>query len=482
MPLARTCSTIRNTDSSTEPQPATNAADGLGMGEARRDLCIVTGDSWNATAMEGQQKPHPRDPCQPSRQSRGMAFPLALAATFFLAAACPLRSADLDGDGLDDAIEQSLLDRHRPILVFENDERHWPISAETFVRNSRLRWNTHPQRRFEYGWLRDVYSQRQMSANPLLVLNGAGGWPGESSNAADHPSRNEWYLDISDNFRGGVYPQPDGSAHQGMYGHAVPLADGSIQLQFWQLFPHNEAECVSDCGDHEGDWTWLDLYLDGAPPYALRQIVYHHHGDNHCPPTSLPFSGGSVGQNVIPAISLPADGVPICFIEEQAHEWWPWSSGGEECDFDPTGFGFCPNASHHGNGIRYRVPTVENIGERDVPMPGSLSAQLILRFNGRWGGWGSECDDHWFEPPDSPIHQRFPTPRSAPYDATFVNFSYEGVERGTLSQPFKQLFKGVAAVPVGRTIIISPGSSEERLTIDKHCTIMSSGGSVTVGR
>jgi hypothetical protein len=311
--------------------------------------------------------------------------------------------------------------------------------------------------------------------------------PGEPSNTIEHPARNEWYLDIHDGARGGVFPQPDGSAHEGMYGHATPLADGSILLQYWQLFPHNEAECQSDCGDHEGDWTWLDLYLDGTAPYTLRQIVYHHHGDGNCPPTSVPFPGGGVGETPAPAVPLPADGAPVCYVEEQAHEWWPWASGGEECVFDPLGFGFCYNPSHHGNGIGYRVPRVENLGERNAPMPGSLAAQLILLYNGRWGGWGSECGgewfgkEKWFEPPDSPVHQSYPLPGSYPPSAVHVDFAHTGWEFGTAAQPFNTLGEGVSAVIPGRTILLRPGSSGERLTITKPCNLLSEGGAVTIG-
>ncbi len=393
-----------------------------------------------------------------------------------------LLAADEDLDGLDDSTEQTLLDRHRPRLVFEDDERHWPISAERFVRGSRLRRNTHPDRNFEYGWLVDVYSEAQLSADPLLILRGGDARPGEPSNTIEHPARNEWYLDIHDGLRSGVYPQPDGSAHEGMYGHATPLADGSILLQYWQLFPHNEAECQDDCGDHEGDWTWLDLYLDGTAPYTLRQIVYHHHGDSRCPPTSLPFAGGFQHPEPVP---LPGDGVPVCYVEEQAHEWWPWASGGEECEF--TGWGLCYNASHRGNGISYRVPRVENIGERNAPMPGSLAAQLILLYNGRWGGWGSVCTtglfkDTWFEPPDSPVHQSYPLPGSYPPSAVHVDFAHTGWEFGTTAQPFNTLGEGVSAVIPGRTILLRAGSSGERLTITKPCNLMSSGGTVTIGQ
>ena len=187
-------------------------------------------------------------------------FVLALVAISTLA---PLSSpkasaADLDEDGLEDGIEQMLIDRHRTQLVFEDDERHWPISASRFVRNSRLRWNTQPDRKFEYGWLVDVYSEAELASDPRLIFQGADRRPGDprysASTVAIYPARNEWYLDIKDSARGGIFPGSNGSEHEGMYAHVVTLSDGRVLLQYWQLFPHNEAECGSDCGDHEGDW------------------------------------------------------------------------------------------------------------------------------------------------------------------------------------------------------------------------------------
>jgi hypothetical protein len=43
-----------------------------------------------------------------------------------------------DCDGPSDALEQESLDRHRPILSWENGEQYWPISAEDPVRGRRL--------------------------------------------------------------------------------------------------------------------------------------------------------------------------------------------------------------------------------------------------------------------------------------------------------------------------------------------------------
>lgn len=386
----------------------------------------------------------------------------------------PVSGADLDEDGLDDAVEQMLIDRHRPRLIFEDDERHWPISAERFVRSSRLRWNTNPDRTFAgNGWFDTAFSIAQLSTDPRLILRGGEARPDEPSNTYEHPSHNEWYLDLDDGLLGGVHPQPDGSAHEGMYGHAVPLNDGRIHLQYWQLFPHNEAECVSDCGDHEGDWLWIDLFLDGTPPYTLRQIVYHHHGDSNCPPTILPFPGEILPAPLPPRppIPLPSDGVPVCYVEEQAHEWWPLASGGGECQFDPSGFDLCPNASHHGNGISYRVPQVENIGERYAPMPGSLAAELILLYNGRWGGWGSECFDHHFEPPDSPVHQSYPEPvrLSRVYVDRSRIFTEPGL--GSSFRPFNRLQTAADKLLAGGVMSVRPDSYPEPVTLSTPMTI-----------
>lgn len=319
-----------------------------------------------------------------------------------LAQTPPYRDADFDG--LDDALEHQLLQRHRPILAFEDDERHWPISAERFVANSRLLWRGDPDEVV-------AFTRDQLAADPRLALLGhtrvpnrpsATAGPGGPGFGGVGPGgcscRTDWFLDLDDTLRSGVYPQPDGRDHEGMYGHVVPVDGERILIQYWQLLPHNDAGQISDCGDHEGDWLYLDAYVSRSTPHQLLELVYHHHGDGNCPPTRLTGA------------DLPADGVPTCYIEEQAHEWWPWPSGGGECEFF-IGVG---NPSHHGNGIVYRVPIVENIGERTAPMPGSLAAELILRFNGRWGGWGAYCNFLVYAlqsgPPNSPIHQFFPAP------------------------------------------------------------------------
>jgi len=66
--------------------------------------------------------------------------------------------------------------------------------------------------------------------------------------------------------------------------------------------------------------------------------------------------------------------------------------------------------------------------------------------------------------------------------ATWVDFSYSGVETGTFQQPYNTLSEGVAAAPVNGYVHVKAGTSSETITITKDVTIVSWGGVVTVGQ
>ena len=83
--------------------------------------------------------------------------------------------------------------------------------------------------------LPEIFAKAQLSSVPRSRGSSSGAaWfkPGSrrTSNTYEHPSHNEWYLDLNDGLLAGIHPQPDGSAHEGMYGHVVPLGDGRIQI------------------------------------------------------------------------------------------------------------------------------------------------------------------------------------------------------------------------------------------------------------
>lgn len=409
-------------------------------------------------------------------------------------AALPLRAEadDRDGDGLDDATEAMLLERHLPVLALEPDERYSPVSILDFVQRSALvafyRFELFGECNAVPSLL--VYPESQVSADPRIILHGLAGFNppyppgvcgvGDTSfvTAPNPPVR--WRLDVNDAFRAPFAGTPQ---FDGVYGHVVPTGDGRILIQYWLLFAMNEAECNSDCGDHEGDWLYLDVYVSASDPYHLQSIVYHHHGDSNCAPITVPYPGiplpPPLSGWLFPPVSLPADGHPVCYVEEQAHEWWPWASGGGECDFT-YGFGICENASHYGGVVR-AVTDAINVGEWYAPTPGDIEAELFVLYNGLWGFWGADCEPfNSATPPDSPMVQFFP----APPNWRFLSHGepQNAVGTGTPTDPWRSFATAANEIGAGQTLRVIAGTYSAVGTWSRPMTITATLGPVTLGQ
>ena len=319
----------------------------------------------------------------------------------------PVLAEDLDEDGVDDALERMLIDRHRPHLYYDRQEDNWPSSVTWYLQHSGLVTTTNV-----------IYDFGILANDPLKLLDAAcasqtnGTCVGLPSSTIQYPHPQPLIgINFNTDFEGGEGPIPVGT-----YGHVVPLTGpitytnreplevgpDDLLIQYWQFFPFSDSQAPFGTFDHEGDWLYLDVYVRRQPPHTLRHIVYHHHGDGRCAPDVIPGGVGTIvgfdeiegtpiiGQVFVP---LPPDGIPKAYLDEGSHEWWalPCDSGGCDC------FGADP---HDGLGVNYRTQNVLNLGERYAPMPG-VEPQLILFYNGTWGLWDS---------PAPPAFQFYPLP------------------------------------------------------------------------
>jgi hypothetical protein len=146
----------------------------------------------------------------------------------------PSRALDADGDGIDDAREATLLQRHAPLVLLDADEHMRPASvAWTFAR-------AHVE----------VPSERPrvMQASVLGAFVG---------------------VLLPDLHVAAAHLRVDRRAHRGSadradwiaYGHAFRAPDGGVLLQYWFYYPFNEAWWAFD---HEGDWEHVTVRLDAA--------------------------------------------------------------------------------------------------------------------------------------------------------------------------------------------------------------------------
>lgn len=397
-------------------------------------------------------------------------FAAILAIAGALAVAASARADDLDEDGIDDELEQTLIDMYRPVLHYDSDESIRPCSVETYIRHSELVYRT-----FFQGAPVDtvIVSNSQLNDpgdpnSPLgILIAGSEGLP--SSMIPLEPSNVGFRINVFDDFHEGGSGPLDAV---GMYGRVTPLSgpliyengltlppinhEDFLLIQYWQFFPFNDFDAPLDGGDHEGDWMWIDLFVERACPHEIHFIVHHHHGDDHCSPSVSGF--GSLPPPTRP-FPLPCDPanlarVPQCFLEADVHEWWPFPSSGGECEF----FEF-DNPSHDGLTGFVESQNVLNLGERYAPMPG-LEPQLILFFNGLWGS------DHGVpnSPPGPPVRQLAPGFPYAPLAVAHVDpnapsWSDEGL--GSRYHPFTSLSEaidGANAVKTGGRVLLAPQS------------------------
>ena len=415
---------------------------------------------------------------------------LATASVCFIA--LPARAVDVDEDSIDDALEQTLIDMYRPTLFYDSAQSIRPCSVEEFVRNSQLIWRLITPGDFED---HVIFTEPQLEADPLLILSGGGG-DIPRSNMIEHPHQSTFRINVADSFWHGPPPP---IAPVGTYAHVVPLSGplnytngGQIPvppfsyhdvylIQYFQFLPANDFHAPGDMGDHEGDWLWVDLLVARTCPYDLIALVYHHHGDDHCPPTVQVFGSLPVQTQPYPLACDPANLVPPiqCFLEVDAHEWWHFASGGGECSF--VGF---DNRSHNGQGPAVQTQNVMNLGERYAPMPG-LEPQLILFFNGLWG------HDHGFPngPSPGPLFQLPPNYPHCPLVVAHVAPSaapWNDDGLGSRYHPFTALadaIEGPNAVKSGGRVLIAPGNYSGTDTFTRAMRLEREGmGTVVIGQ
>jgi len=411
------------------------------------------------------------------------------------------RAIDVDEDGIDDGLEQTLIDMYRPILRYDSAQDIRPCTVEMFVRNSQLIWRELSQGGIPPFFDHVVFTESQIDvpgdSGPLLILSG-GNEDRPPSTKIEHPQQSTYRIDVADAFQHGPPPPIEPI---GMYGHVVPLAgplsytngptlptpplqhSAVYLIQYWQFLPANDFHAPLDGGDHEGDWLSIDLFVDRACPYEIHHIVHHHHGDNHCAPTVMSTDLFPVElTRPFPLECDPANlaRIPQCYLEVDVHEWWPFPSGGGECSF----LGF-DNRSHNGLGDVVESQNVLNLGERYAPMPG-LEPQLVMFFNGLWGHDHGEPNG----PSPGPLFAHPPNYPHAPLVVAHVDpaappWPDEGL--GSRYHPFPALadaIDGPDAVLTGGRVLLAPQNYPGPHTFSRPMTLERDGavGTVVIGQ
>jgi hypothetical protein len=318
-------------------------------------------------------------------------------------------TADADGDGIADVLEEQLLRRYRPYYKFSANESFRPADAIAEITNAQL-----------------VIDQPDYdgTSDPVQGCGRAGDHhldPAESlytcrpdTSFVASPGKSMYAFNLDNSRYHGVSFDEAQANATGFYGHVAPATiagHAAYKIEYWQFFAFNNQniEILFDdsIGDHEGDWTSVQLWFDRVE-HRIAHVRYLVHGDTidfavpatspACTDCMLDVKGpnynpspGNFFQNLAAYSNNAAEFYiddhkykhVVVYIEQGAHEFWPGAWGHASKSAGPLTLNLNP---HDGTGPNYVVPAparVLNMGEVGHPL--TRAGKVILPFNGFWG-------------------------------------------------------------------------------------------------
>lgn len=366
---------------------------------------------------------------------------LAAAAEFNYVINVTVTLIDEDNDGIDDRIEARLLEKFRPYYKFTlnrgNDvEEYRPTDALSYIQQSDF-----------YGNDVKIFDHTDMATGPKRMISFFTSI-NNSSDIGSNPQLAKFRLKpvVEGTKNGAAWDNKNSRGNVGLYGHVVPIRlkqasdydrhaipSGSDQnglifykIEYWQFYGYNE-DHAGILGEHEGDWTTVQLIYDprgGENEDSIAYVLYYEHGaleirfnmfsNKYAKPYTMTnstdqfitYQGRNHGKDCAGGPGINSDDCnnntlifskdpisqrfthPVVYIENGAHEPWPTSSGK-----------FSAASGHNGDdeSHSYLTTTPPNLGEVDHPSLDVNGAFEILRYNGRWGKDGAGG------PPQGPI-------------------------------------------------------------------------------
>lgn len=323
---------------------------------------------------------------------------------------------DLDQDGIADALEEQLLRRYRPYYKFSTDgvktETNGPADAVTEIAHSQLKMmQGDDDVSGVVAGCGEKGDAHLVPASSLLTCKA-------DTSFEVAPAVSLYCLNIDNSRYGGVPIAQAKTDATGLYGHVTRgqvNGHAAYVLEYWQFYAFNNQDItilgMGSFGDHEGDWTGVQLWVDETTG-QLGKILYMVHGHDitfdvpaNTAPTCASCTQVVKGSAYNPNVGSFFDATEnpkyndnqaefwldenkvehvVLYIERGGHETWPGAWGSASFSVGPLTLHL---DSHNGAGESYLVPDAPgrtwNLGEVDHPL--GEDAQLIMQYNGHFG-------------------------------------------------------------------------------------------------
>jgi hypothetical protein len=276
------------------------------------------------------------------------------------AGAAPTQTrVDVDGDGLDDLLEDTLAERFAPVVYHGEKEVNFPVSVDWWLARTQLSMfdsSASPRAQLiasgplDQKLLLDVHLRGAPARTPIAL-----------SSARSRMKQLSFFLhDVAVEFRAG---QPD-PASWITYVHSYPNEGGGVTVQYWRAYTWNHAHVAAFEFSHGGDWEQVSVHLNAAHEPESVAYMQHsgiaHHRNNAWEGTHPVVYSQEGGHS-----SAPDPGVLQSSRMIRQETW----TGGQTTWF---------------TGARRKSGGLVNVGEKSRPR----NQQVFNQYAGLWGSPG----------------------------------------------------------------------------------------------
>jgi hypothetical protein len=289
---------------------------------------------------------------------------------------------DGDADGLDDGLENCLLQRHAPVVYLAWDiDQARPANVDWYLSRTVMR--------FTHDGCSDCAILALGGVNQTSLSNRS---HAEKNWLCSHTSTNRTSYGDTWNESEAFFLQVPNDAnedatHQGstnaadwkVYGHAYRNSLGGVNLQYWFFYPYNDSISTVN---HEGDWEHINVRL--RADYSIDGAFLAQHGG-----LTLHAVSSLQWYDADHPYVWAADGSHATYRSESDCDT-SWREQGFDTDSCRTnsGYRWFTWAGGKGTQAGFQGGGVINVGEKTRP----LNGQNFIKYNSRWGEIGTTSE------------------------------------------------------------------------------------------
>lgn len=295
---------------------------------------------------------------------------------------------DNDHDGINDSIEDELIESFAPIVKLNPEEQYLPANVPWYLSRVRMRYNV------KFGFDDQILEQGTLNLTNLLAQT----HDSQSSGLSQTPT--EFFLEATDKNGGDSLDDHREETRKGTqpsnwvcYTHVrTTLADNQkhmydIQYIFFYSYNGDMAWGAVESA-HEADFEHITVRVEGDLQ-TIYQIYYAAHEGEGRWYSRETYPGAKDGY------SVTADGRPIVYSALDSHASYPWTGEWERGRLET------PNDFTKDDGPEWDCRTnIVNLGEKPYPR----ADMQWIQYSGHWGEIGEMS---WTTGPYGPAYQNW---------------------------------------------------------------------------